>query len=145
MSKLRLSGHSLEIERGRYKNSRGEVTPREERFCKYCKVMGTLSVEDEKHFLLKCPMSKELRDNYLPQDILQNILLREEDKMTQILTDSDMNQIAKFIHLAFEQRDLNLEVLSTLQDVTESVHKNMLFQPPTRLALSHTGLNLRMG
>ena len=56
MTKLRLSGHTLEIERGRYKD-----TPQEERYCEYCKSMlGKLVVEDEEHFLLVCPRSYEI-------------------------------------------------------------------------------------
>ena len=57
MSKLRLSGHTLEIERGRYSD-----TDQEERYCTYCRAHGTAVVEDEKHFLLHCPMSEELRE-----------------------------------------------------------------------------------
>ena len=41
MSKFRLSGHALDIERGRYSN-----IVVEERFCTYCKSMGTTAIED---------------------------------------------------------------------------------------------------
>ena len=51
LSRLRLSSHHLEIERGWYIG-----TPIEERFCKYCKYSGTetLVVDDEKHLMLHC-------------------------------------------------------------------------------------------
>ena len=47
MTKLRLSCHDLEIERGRYKSKRIE-----ERLCSNC-ALG--KIEDEIHFLLECP------------------------------------------------------------------------------------------
>ena len=50
-TKLRVSDHNLEIERGRYFN-----IPREERKCKFC---GTL--DNEEHFLLYCHKNKNLR------------------------------------------------------------------------------------
>ena len=63
MTKLRLSGHRLEIETGRYSKD----TAVEDRLCSYCKFHGQTAVEDEIHFLLHCPMSKELtRKTFTP-------------------------------------------------------------------------------
>ena len=50
--KLRLSSHCLCIETGRYKN-----VPLERRICPMCKS----DVEDEYHFMLKCPAYNNLR------------------------------------------------------------------------------------
>jgi hypothetical protein len=50
LSKIRLSAHSLAIETGRYNKP---FTPAEERYCKYC----LNQVENEKHFLLYCPIT----------------------------------------------------------------------------------------
>jgi hypothetical protein len=50
MSKLRLSSHSLNIERGRHTKPK---TPLEDRLCTVC---DKSEVEDEFHFLLKCPL-----------------------------------------------------------------------------------------
>jgi hypothetical protein len=47
ITKMRICAHRLEIETGRYKK-----TVRNERLCKMC----STSVEDELHFLLKCPL-----------------------------------------------------------------------------------------
>ena len=69
-------------------------------------------------------MSKELREKYLPPAILHDNLLNEEEKLIQIMTNSDLNQTAKFIFLAFEHRDITLEVLNTLHDLTEFVENN---------------------
>ena len=49
--KLRLSSHCLCIETGRYKN-----VPLEHRICPMCK----FDVEDEYHFMLKCPAYNNL-------------------------------------------------------------------------------------
>ena len=56
-SKLRISNHRLEIERGRYKN-----LPADERFCKICN--DNISVEDEFHFVMKCTAYSELRHRF---------------------------------------------------------------------------------
>ena len=57
IAKLRCSNHCLEIEKGRHKN-----TQRDHRICKLC----TLScVEDEYHFLFRCPCYDKIRmDNF---------------------------------------------------------------------------------
>ena len=117
MSKLRLSGHTLEIERGRYNNTQAE-----ERYCTYCKALGSTLVEDEKHFLLHCPMSKELREKCLPIEILNDNVLSDNEKFINIMTNSVLIQsTAKFVYEAFKNRDLCLEVLNTINDVTECV------------------------
>lgn len=54
LTKLRTSNHDLLIERGRYTRP---FTQRIDRLCKYCKT----DVEDETHFLLKCPRYREER------------------------------------------------------------------------------------
>jgi exonuclease III len=58
LSRLRISAHDLEIERGRYTN-----IPRDNRLCKHCNV-----VEDEFHFLDTCTRYKELRQELLIND-----------------------------------------------------------------------------
>jgi len=57
LSKIRLSAHSLAIETDRY--GRPPV-PATERYCKYCKD----KVENEKHFILYCPLYKSIRDKF---------------------------------------------------------------------------------
>ena len=56
LSKLRISDHSLELEKGRYIGI--EV---KDRFCKICKNQ----VEDEKHFLLECKYLEEHRKTFI--------------------------------------------------------------------------------
>ena len=52
-TKLRISDHNLEIERGRYYK-----IPRQERLCKICNV-----IENEEHFVLHCKINKKIRDD----------------------------------------------------------------------------------
>ena len=60
LTKLRISSHKLEIERGRYR--RPTIVPAAERFCKLC---NSGEVEDEFHFLAKCELYKEERQAFL--------------------------------------------------------------------------------
>ena len=53
LSKFRLSAHSLNIEKGRYNN-----TNRRDRICTLC---NSSDIEDEFHFILKCPIYNDLR------------------------------------------------------------------------------------
>ena len=62
LAKLRMSAHNLQIETGRFSKSK---TPRDERFCPYCKTLNTLAVEDEVHFLLVCSLFNEERQKFL--------------------------------------------------------------------------------
>ena len=56
-SKLRISAHDLEIEKGRYDN-----TPREQRLCSWCNnSLGNHIIEDEEHVLFNCGLYANLR------------------------------------------------------------------------------------
>ena len=57
LTKFRLSSYDLAIEHGRY-----ESIPRNERIGKYCNQNMT---ENEYHFLLVCPLYRELRHIYI--------------------------------------------------------------------------------
>ena len=78
-------------------------------------------MEDEAHFLLDCPMSRELRDKYLPQEILNNNGMSSEEKLIQILSNSDLKLTAKFISQSLKHREITLDVLNTLDDLTKNV------------------------
>lgn len=62
LAKLRLSSHNLQIEAGRFHKNK---TPRDERFCLYCKTANVFEVEDEIHFVLSCPLFAEERKKVL--------------------------------------------------------------------------------
>ena len=148
MSRLRLSSHTLEIERGRYKKDTN--TNAEGRYCTYCQSLGVSIVEDEKHFLLRCPMSKELREKHLPMAIVNDSILNDNEKFAYILTNSDLQSTAKFIHMAFENRDLCLDVLGTIREIVgyvediclKTAHEDSVIMPYRVRNVSQGGLKV---
>ena len=68
LCKLRISAHTLSVERGRYLN-----IPKQSRICLCC---NNGDVEDELHFLLNCSTYKYLRDNIIKQ--LNNVLMNNK-------------------------------------------------------------------
>ena len=56
LTKFRLSSDSLAVETGRYRG-----IPFSNRFCFSCKV----DIEEEFHFILKCPLFETLRKTYI--------------------------------------------------------------------------------
>ena len=105
LTKLRISNHSLEIERGRY--SRPYVKP-EERICPLCKNES----EDEKHFLLRCSFfSTKRKEIFEKINIItkKNIEFLTEDEKFHYMINPISNKllqkiIAKHIYECFEIR-----------------------------------------
>ena len=92
LTKFRISDHSLEIERGRYIGL--DV---KDRICKNC----NYEIEDELHFLLKCHMYTNERDNHLSNimKINKNFhKLSYEDKFIWLLSSEDKD-IIKIIYM----------------------------------------------
>lgn len=85
VAKLRCSGHNLEIEKGRHKNS--EI---KDRICNMC---VDRAVEDEDHFLSKCNAYQKLREKH-------NITGNSVD----IMKISDQRNLAQYLIKAFELR-----------------------------------------
>ena len=69
LTRLRISAHCLEIERGRYGNSDSNAAcpiVRDMRLCRYCTEVHQLKViESEDHVLHKCPLYQKLRHIFL--------------------------------------------------------------------------------
>ena len=70
---FRVSAHDLEIERGGYNN-----IPRNLRTCKLCNMQA---VESEFHFLLTCPVYRQLRQQYIGSSSWATI-----EKFTSLMT-----------------------------------------------------------
>lgn len=69
LSKIKCSVHSLNVEVGRHRN-----IIYNERFCTLC---NRREVEDEFHFVIKCPVYKHLRDIYLPNIDTDRVTVNE--------------------------------------------------------------------
>lgn len=88
LTKLRISAHTLEIERGRYRN-----VPRENRLCSCCDV-----VEDELHFLDKCRLYNKARQRLNQQT--------DCSKPSDLLVRDDQQPVlAKYVYNCFQQRE----------------------------------------
>ena len=98
VTKFWLSNHKLAIETGRH-----EGVERDERVCPFC----PNEVEDEVHFLLKCPILKHLRDEYL-EPLTCTVpgfeFFADDFKLKTILTDVE-HGTCKFIALATDLRN----------------------------------------
>ena len=57
LTRIRISSHNLAIETGRYHNP---PIPRDQRFCFSCQT----EIEDEEHFILYCPVYRDIRLKY---------------------------------------------------------------------------------
>ena len=103
LTKLRISNHCLQIERGRH--CRPYIKP-EERICPLC----DHGMEDEKHFLLKCPLfspkRKELinKINKITNKKLE--FLSEEEQFHVLINPNEKIQktIGRYIYECFEER-----------------------------------------
>jgi hypothetical protein len=94
VTRLRISAHSLEIERGRH-TANGKRKPENERLCTHCNLND---IEDERHVLLACPSYAKGRSKML--DELGEIFpmfhqVGDEHKYIFIMqcTDSEVAQI----------------------------------------------------
>ena len=99
LSRFRLSSHKLEIERGRYFN-----IPREERKCTLCQIN---SVENEYHFLLVCPLYRELRKKYLKSYYCRWPTLNKFDQLMSSKSKNELFNLSKYIYFATKLRDEN--------------------------------------
>ena len=113
LTRIRISAHNLEVERGRYAN-----LERCDRLCKACLVIGISSVDDEAHLLYNCTPLGGLRAALTPalKDALSMSLPHPADKiscLSRLFKDVNKNpahhtllkQLGLFIRDCFEQRD----------------------------------------
>lgn len=100
-AKIRISCHKLFIEEGRYRK-----IPIQERICQLCHT----DIEDEKHFILSCPILENTRKSYF--DSLNDIypafsIMNNSDKFNFIMSskDYDLNTICiSFIYELYNER-----------------------------------------
>ena len=95
-TKFRISDHNLEIEKGRHRGLSSD-----ERLCPFCKY----KVEDEIHFLLECPIYKDLRETEKVFHIEEQDIVGKEKF---VLLVSKGEEIAPIMHKMFELRNFLL-------------------------------------
>ena len=96
LSKLRLSSHGLLIETGRHIG-----IERQNRKCTFC---NTNDIEDEYHFVLKCPLYNDIRSHYIKRYFVNHPSVL---KFTELLNSNGktLRNLALYIIKAFEKRN----------------------------------------
>ena len=116
LAKFRLSNHRLMIESGRHMK-----LPKNERMCPVC----SEGIEDEVHFLVNCNFYEEIRKPLLDMcvELKPNFdFYSDEEKFVFIMTTPHlMGSVSKFIYSAFNERDVHLDVITTLNGILEKV------------------------
>ena len=98
LTKFRISDHNLMIEKGRH-----EGLHKSTRFCPFC----LDKVEDEIHFMLKCPIYSNFRGHFLRSMFAEYIntdAIPVKDMFSYLMALSSV-EVGKFIHQAFELRN----------------------------------------
>ena len=114
LSKFRLSSHDFEIEKRRY--DKKSIKPHE-RYCRYCKSTNYLTVEDEFHFPMKCPLYNHERTVLLNKiyemfPCIEKLSLR--DQFVWLMSQENeicINLIASFITQSMSCRTKTLDDL----------------------------------
>ena len=103
--KFRLSDHKLEIEKGRH-----HKIPAKSRLCKIC---NSTLVEDEKHFILQCPLYNLLRHDLFSEaakHINNYRNLTEEQQFKEIMSNKTLIiALGKYIKLSNIKREHHLQ------------------------------------
>ena len=100
LARFRTSSHNLEIEKGRH-----EGILLENRLCKYCEIRGNFVIEDEYHFLLKCPKYATLRDTYIERQYTQGATFEQFINLMSINDVAVIQKLATFIFHANNVRN----------------------------------------
>ena len=115
-----MKSRDLEIERERYGN---KSTKEEERYWKLCKLENNLTVEDEFHFLMVCPLFEIKLENIL-ESIYKSFPVISQISLTEqflwLMSQENVsctNEIAKFITQSMKLRSEELEKMISPENV----------------------------
>lgn len=97
LSRFRSGTFPLSIELGRY---RRPVIPAADRVCRIC---NDRSVEDETHFLVRCPAYTNLRQQHFTPEQLRTGG-SDTDQMVSLMTVAEPKHLANYIIQAYEHR-----------------------------------------
>ena len=118
LTKFRLSNHKLMIELGRHTD-----LDKDERICQICHE----EVEDEIHFMIKCKFYDALRKplfDHCSQLRPQFLYYSDKEKFQYVMsTPAILNHMSKFLDDAMKDREIHLEVSSSLNCILEKICK----------------------
>ena len=112
-TKLRISAHDLQIEKGRYFN-----IAKENRICHWCQTsMGSRLIEDEEHVLINCDLYAGLRQQLITRlnkhaTLLTNTQTENICSQSHIISNSNMN-LENIMNLISPHTVLNSTLLNT--------------------------------
>ena len=89
---LRCSSHQLMIEKGRYTG-----LDRDQRFCHLCK----FEIEDEYHFVLICPLYKELREQLIPDKYFEHPCRHRFNMLMSTENETVLKNLAAYIYRSY--------------------------------------------
>ena len=92
LARFRTPSHNLSIEKDRHIN-----LTRDQRLCKSCNMK---TIESEYHFLLVCPMYRELRLNYFKPCFCHWSSFTKFESLLSQKSKKGINQLSKFIYHA---------------------------------------------
>ena len=102
IARFRMSSHTLAIETGRHAKPK---IAKEERKSRYCNLDD---VEDEEHFLLKCPLYNEERLSLFNSVVLNVSAMSQRDVFVYLLSSKEpitVKALETFLHNAFKKRE----------------------------------------
>ena len=98
MSKLRLASNKLKIVTGRYAANR---VNREQRICTLCVLR---EIEDDFHFVIKCPAYSAIRSKYISHYFYRRPSVFKYVSLLQSSHFGTLNNLGKYIYFAFALR-----------------------------------------
>ena len=98
IAKYRLSAHNLNIERGRYQNIN-----RPDRKCDKCSLND---LEDEFHFILKCPYYDDLRKTYIKPYYYKKPSVFKLIRLLSVQNVKELNKLCQFLMKASKRRSM---------------------------------------
>ena len=101
LSRLRMSSHRLEVEMGRW--VRPVRVPYDERKCRVCGLL-----EDEFHFLLECPVYRNLRNMYIKKYYYARPSMFKLMELFSTSNKKDIRNLATYVFKAFDERNKTL-------------------------------------
>ena len=98
LTKLRISAHNLRIQTGRYSRDRVD------RNLRYCLICNTNEIEDEFHFVLKCPVYENLRKKYIKRYYRSRPSMFKFVQLLRSDVNKDIKMLCNYINEAFKLR-----------------------------------------